>query len=75
MFKSCLTIKDAKDLFKAIAPEQNDFKSKRANVTFEFTGDNLTINIFADDFTAFRAMESALMRLLVTYYKIEQIEV
>lgn len=74
MFDSTLTIKGAKDLFEAIAPEQEDLKTKRANVTFELVGEDLQFHIVADDFSAYRAMESAVMRLLVTYYKIEQLE-
>ena len=73
MFNSCLTISDAKDLFEAISPEQNDLISKRGSVTLNFKDPDLIITINADDFTAYRAMESAVLRLLVTFYKINKL--
>lgn len=75
MFESCLNIANAKSLFEAILPEQEDLKTRRAKVVFSLSKDNLLqIKITSKDFTAFRAMESAVMRLLVTYYKVEKLE-
>ena len=73
MFKSVLTIKGAEDLYMALLPEQKDLVTKRAQVTFELNEGDLLIKIIADDFSAFRAMESSLMRLLVTFYKVKKI--
>jgi len=74
MLESVLIIKDALNLYAAIESESKDLVSKRARVDFNLNDSNLVISIKADDFTSFRAMESSVMRLLVTYYKIKGID-
>lgn len=74
MFRAELHIKNAEKLYEALLPEKKDLITKRAQVDFEIKDGNLTLNIKAKDFASFRALESAVMRLLVTYYKMEQLE-
>lgn len=74
MFSSELVIEDGKSLYEAILPEKEDLISNRASVKFKLDGDKIIFNIEAQDFASFRAMEAAMMRLLVTFYKMKNLE-
>ena len=74
MFSQSLTIADADTLYQALEPEKKDLVAKRAKVDITKDGSAVTITIEAKDFPSYRAMQSAVMRLLVTYYKMKSLE-
>jgi tRNA threonylcarbamoyladenosine modification (KEOPS) complex Pcc1 subunit len=72
MFSLTFQIDNAENLYKAILPEEASLQTKRATVTMSFdeTTKQLNINLQAQDFPAFRAIETGIMRLLVTHNKV-----
>ncbi len=74
MFSSTIIIENSESLFLAIEPERKDLISSRASVEILKQNSSVIFNIKADDFASYRAMQSAIMRLLVTYYKILDLE-
>jgi len=72
-FSSKLIIKNEFKLYQALEPEKKDLITKRAKVDIKLSDLDVIINIEATDFTSYRAMESAIMRLLITYHKMKVI--
>lgn len=72
MFSLTLQIDDAQKLYRAIQPEESSLQTKRATVvlSFDTKTNQLTITLQAKDFPAFRAIETGIMRLLVTHNKV-----
>jgi tRNA threonylcarbamoyladenosine modification (KEOPS) complex Pcc1 subunit len=72
MYSLSLYIADAEKLYQAILPEEPSLQTNRAKVemSFDATSKQLTITLQANDFSAFRAIETGIMRLLVTHNKV-----
>lgn len=73
MFTAKFEIKETESLYDALVAEQESLITKRAQVSISKETDIIIITITANDFVAFRALESAIMRLLTTYYKVKSI--
>lgn len=58
---------DAERLYKAVQPEH--LQTPRAKVEVKYENNVVIFSLIAKDFTAFRAMESAILRLLTIYTK------
>lgn len=73
MLNATFNIIDEPNLYHALLAEKDDLESNRAKVTILQKDNTITLTLDADDFVAFRALESAIMRLLTTYYKIKSV--
>ena len=65
---------NTKELFDIVAPEKRDLQTERSQVDIELTKEGVEFTITAKDFTAFRAMQNAVMRLLVIHNKMQKIK-
>jgi tRNA threonylcarbamoyladenosine modification (KEOPS) complex Pcc1 subunit len=74
MLNATYTIDNENQLYDALIAEKEDLVTNRAKVTILQESNTITITLNATDFPAFRALESAIMRLLATYYKMKGVE-
>ena len=56
-------------LFSALKVEEESLSNKRATTSITQCDDKIQISLNAKDFVSFRAIETSIMRLLVTYNK------
>ena len=60
----------AKELYIVVEPEISNLKTKRASVTISETKDSCRFEVNGQDFTSFRAMNNAVIRMITVFNKI-----
>lgn len=63
---------DPRGLYRAVMSEKDDLKTDRASVKISLRR-SCCFSIKAKDFTSFRAMNNAVMRLITVYTKMRKI--
>ena len=74
MLNATFIVTENKNLYDALVAEKDDLQTKRANVDIAQDDGKITITLTAEDFPAFRALETAIMRLLITFHKMKEIQ-